>query len=443
MKIVLRTKTVALIFTITVLATFTSISPLLTNDTSPIIEAQSYSATATDQQKLDAIQRQLAELRKKKQDINDAIQVEKNKQGSYTSEIRLINQEKSLIESEIAEKELMIQELGLQIDILKKTIVDTEKVIAKTKVEVESLESEAEEQLADMYLDIKTNNNSLNLIFSDGSKNLVKTGLYQKSIQEETNNSLRKLQEKNQQLKEDQKRLEADKIAVEEDKAEVDKEKEALDKKRSELQAKTNKLWTLFNAAQTSIEKSNAVRESLSGEEAKLLAEQELINQRLFNSVRNMNNGTFVLKGTIIGYQGLTGLTTGYHLHFGVQYDGVTKNPCSYLPSGVIGGCAGNGQIAWPFKGNFYYTSGYGSRCFGSGSGRYCSFHSAIDIAHPVHNAPIYAAHDGWYKRGFEPCPAAYKNSSLCKAGGANYVVLCENKADCSKGFRTLYMHLK
>jgi len=41
--------------------------------------------------------------------------------------------------------------------------------------------------------------------------------------------------------------------------------------------------------------------------------------------------GIVVNKGEAIGTIGATGVATGYHLHFGVQVNGVWVNPCKYL----------------------------------------------------------------------------------------------------------------
>jgi peptidoglycan hydrolase CwlO-like protein len=394
------------------------------------------SANSDLEKELEEVQRKLGELRKQKQGIDETIEQEKAKQGDINSQIKLISSERQALENEVQEKELVIEELNLQVEILNETIEETEKAIKKTKGEIEDLEVEADQQLSDMYVDLKTNNAGLNMIFQETPKSLVKNGLYQKTIQEETNSSLRSLKEKNEQLKKDKVQVEEDKKKVEEDKKQLDEEKKKLDEKQAQLQGKINSLIALYNQAQKSINATKELDASLSDEEAKLLAEEEKLKQQIFNRVGKIDNGMFVKKGTIIGYQGLTGLTTGYHLHFGVKLNGGYRNPCEFLPPGKFGSCAGNSSLDWPMKGSFYYTSPYGPRKLGD----YTSYHYAIDIAHPTNHTPIYAAHDGWYTRGFEPCDSSYW---LCKNGGANYVVLCENKDNCNAGFKTLYYHLK
>jgi murein DD-endopeptidase MepM/ murein hydrolase activator NlpD len=43
-------------------------------------------------------------------------------------------------------------------------------------------------------------------------------------------------------------------------------------------------------------------------------------------------NGSYIERGTVIGYEGSTGFSTGPHLHFEVRYKGVPTDPRRYLP---------------------------------------------------------------------------------------------------------------
>ena len=54
----------------------------------------------------------------------------------------------------------------------------------------------------------------------------------------------------------------------------------------------------------------------------------------LYGHLRNfaVQNGDRVKAGEVLGFSGLTGRTTGPHLHFEVALDGVRRNPLLYLP---------------------------------------------------------------------------------------------------------------
>lgn len=163
------------------------------------------------------------------------------------------------------------------------------------------------------------------------------------------------------------------------------------------------------------------------------LAEQRRLEQIVFDRVNSIPNGAYVTRGTIIGAQGCTGYCTGPHLHFGTVLNGVYQNPCSLIPAGSLGGCGGgNGTISFPMSGSYVLTSGYGWR--------WGKFHYGLDIANYNSSAPIYAAHDGYMISGFEPCSSS---NPLCKNGGANYKIICQNKNNCNNGLKTLYWHLR
>lgn len=46
---------------------------------------------------------------------------------------------------------------------------------------------------------------------------------------------------------------------------------------------------------------------------------------------RAVSSGQQVSQGQVIGYVGKSGIASGYHLHFGIAYNGAYQNPCNYV----------------------------------------------------------------------------------------------------------------
>jgi murein DD-endopeptidase MepM/ murein hydrolase activator NlpD len=58
-------------------------------------------------------------------------------------------------------------------------------------------------------------------------------------------------------------------------------------------------------------------------------------------------DGAFVAAGTPIGFEGSTGCSSGYHLHFEVHVAGAVANPCPFLPAGYPSEHDSSGLRCW------------------------------------------------------------------------------------------------
>lgn len=411
--------------------------------TSSIFVSTSFATSSADQQRLDDIQRQLAAVGKQRQDLKNKIKNQKSLSSQYGSQIVDLNGQIQDLELSVQEKQLTIDELNLKIKSMQDDIAVTEQEIANTQGKISDLQVETDQRLADMYMDTKSFDNSVTLVFnSNGESDFVKDGLYREAIQQDTNSKLDDLSLAKANLETDKQQLQADESQVEQDKTQLEAETKALESNQTDLDQKKSRYEALKRNSDTAASAMAVQYATLSDAQAQLLAQEELLMQQIFNQVGNVQNGTAVKGGKIIGFQGLTGLTTGYHLHFGVMNNNSYVNPCSVMKplhpvSSVIGGCGtNNSPFAFaPITGTYYITSGYGPRNLGG----YTKFHYGVDIANTSHNAPIYAVQDGWLYKGFEPCSSS---NSLCKNGGANWVIVCQNKS-CKTGYKTMYWHLK
>ncbi len=406
---------------------------LLVTNTIPVI------AASGDQEKLEEVQRKLEELRREKKSVKSQYNSQKSLSNKYGSEIVSLNNEIKELQLAVEEKALVIDELNLKIKIVEQQIKDTEDKITQAQNNIQVLQKETDKRLADMYLDIKSFDNSMNMIFaSDGNADFIKDGLYREAIQEDTNSKLDRLSLEKSNLEKDKEQLTQDRIQVETDKSLLEEERKALESNQTMLAQKRSKYQSMKSQSDTAAKAIAYELETLSDSEKRLLAEQELLKQRIFNSVNSIPNGMYVKAGTIIGFEGSTGVSTGPHLHFGVSINGSTTNPCSALPNKKLAnatcGVANPKVSKWPMGGTPWLTSGYRT------SSR--PTHNAIDISSGG-SAAIYAAHDGYITYGNDGACSWYKGSYPCNGAGANYAIICQDKKNCNNGLKTLYFHLR
>ncbi|MCL5093853.1 MAG: peptidoglycan DD-metalloendopeptidase family protein [Patescibacteria group bacterium] len=119
-----------------------------------------------------------------------------------------------------------------------------------------------------------------------------------------------------------------------------------------------------------------------------------------------------IARGTIIGYQGNTGFSSGSHLHFGVYIGDQDVEPDPYLNSG---------QISYP-EDSFYISQGY----WGTFSHRGVGWPGGLDMV-SYYGAPIRAAADGnIIFDGYMP------------NGFGHYIIM-----EHGNGLRTLYGHMQ
>jgi peptidoglycan hydrolase CwlO-like protein len=386
------------------------------------------------------VQDQLTNLKNQKKTLQNQINSEKNKQGQYSGQISTLTAQAELLDVEISEKQLKIDELSLSISILKQSIEETESDIIDSKSSIKELEEKTDVNLAQMYVEQKVVSNDISMVFSSGSTdNFLKNAQYKNAVQEDTNKTLSTLEQKKKDLETKKAELEKDSVQLEKDKALLDEQKNALLVDMTTYNEQKSYYNKLISDSKKAVDTNQKVLGGLTAEEQELLAKEELLQQQIFNSIKSIPNGARVLKGTIIGYEGCTGICTGPHLHFAVQYDGGWRNPCSALPYKTLVnatcGVSSNPLITrWPLNSNPYLTSGYRT------SSR--PTHNAIDLATHAGD-PIYATHDGWYIRGNDGACSGYYGSYPCNGSGANYVKICSDKNNCSNGLSTMYFHLQ
>jgi hypothetical protein len=305
--------------------------------------------------------------------------------------------------------------------------VTEDNIVEKEEV-IEKLEHETNDRLVSMYLTKKSYNSVSIVLDSQTSMEFVKNDLYQRTIQEDTNDDLQSLNTEREQLQKEKEQLENDKLQVEKDKSVLDERKSALDNEKLVLDTKKVSLDKKVKESLSLQKQQELALQQSTVEEKKLLADAEYLKQQILEEIGTIPTGSYVRKGTIIGIEGMTGWATGPHVHFGVANNGTTQNPCNFVNCGAKTGS----QLGWPIAPAGVITSGYGYRSSG--------FHAAIDIS-TGGGAGIIAAHDGWITYGKQFCQDL--SWVKCNGGFAYYAIICENASNCNSGFKTSYWHLK
>lgn len=391
------------------------------------------------QDQLGDVQKELGEIKKKKQDINGKIASYKQQANSYAAKINTLNEEINLLDVEIQEQQLQIDELNLSISILQEEIELSKSVISQVEYDIEQTQVHVDNRIRGMYLDYKTGIGVTEIDATLDSDDVFKKAQYKSVLLEQTKELVDKLNRRIDQMNSQKASLDEKNNKLAQDLQAIDQTKATLDAKKSELVVQRQNFFALQDQARRASGAAQNEYRVLSEQEAKTRAEEQLILQKIFQSVGSVPNGSFVKAGTIIGYEGMTGIATGPHLHLMVAVNGKSVNPCTKLGKGPIANCQGDGTLGyWPFQTTHYFTSGYGNRCYNHNGFMRCSFHDGIDLQSSSRNSPIFAARDGWLQRGAWPC-----SGSLCNGGATKYVIICDDRNNCNNGLKHAYLHLR
>jgi septal ring factor EnvC (AmiA/AmiB activator) len=381
----------------------------------------------TLQEQLEEIEDQLKDIRGEKNTLQQQINEQQRKIGGYSGKLGTLQAEIESYQLEVAELELQIKELEVSIDILKEQIKVKENIITERVEDISGLEVDTQQRIRSEYAAFRVSRpGEQNIFASVNMDEYFKASQYRQLLQKRTNAVMEDMVEQKKQLEHDKLQLREQKTVLDRDREVLQEQRRTLNKKRELLESEIKKYYGVLYSLQGTVQGLKNDVGSLSRAEAKKKAEAEKIKQAIFNNFNPIKSGTWVVKGTMIGRQGSTGLATGPHVHFSVKKNGASLNPCAVVPGGRFGNCGGNGKLAWPLQGAFYYTSGWGNRCIAAWG--YCSFHDAIDIAHSTWNAPIFAAHDGYLYKGKDQY-------------GALYAIICQT-GNCNVGYKTGYWHM-
>lgn len=371
------------------------------------------------------IEKDIANIANDKKVLNQEITKSQAEKGEVSNEINNYQFNIRKNELEVADLKLKIQENEKSSEVLVIEIDSINNEIINKSLMYNNLKESVKNRLSDIYVNnvILTNSKSKN----DSRENYVKR-YFQNVIRVEDDQKADNAYKLRTELNEKEKELNIKKEDLSNHKKELIDKQVNLKSSISYLESQKQNKQSYINYIEMQLGQKKIEVNSLSQKSIELSSRISEVQKKIFELSKPISTGIVkkVKRGDYIGYQGDTGWSTGPHLHFFVSYNGgYALDPCKYLKSGIVAECSGNGSLSWPMISDVNWSRGF------------FNGHPAIDI-YKFNNAEIYAAHDGYAYKGKETCQSWYP---ICKAGGANYVIICESE-NCLTGWKTGYWHL-
>lgn len=320
-------------------------------------------------------------------------------------------------QQEIRSLEERLAVLEGQINSVKSSIKETEDNIVLTEKEIKAAEAKLEEQKEFLGL-------SMRQLYIHGNTSMIVAIAAAEDFAEfaDEQEYLGRLKDQIQTTLEEVQRLKA---KLEDDKSKLEDRKEELSAKKVALDNAAFERQQLLDETKGEEAKYQSTIANL---EQKRKQSEAALDAYLASLAAQSANGTLqsygrVEAGTIVGYLGNTGYSTGPHVHYKVTRNGSTINPYTAI---------NNLGWSWPVSGGGYLSQGYGCvpNSFYSRNG--CnvgwSWHNALDIA-AAEGTPLVAGAAG---------DIVFRG---CLSSGtifANYAVI----VDHGNGYLATYVHM-
>ena len=178
-------------------------APLLGLYLSPLNEVSAADEDLYDE--LDRLEKELADIKRQKVELDEKIANEKNLQNSLSYQIYQIANSISQLELDIKEKEIDIEKKETEIKILEEDITEARHLIESISKDVTQLQNTANDIIATIYIESKTNNMIDILLTSDASQSFVSQIQYHTALGTHDNELLFKLQDEKDTLEEHKK----------------------------------------------------------------------------------------------------------------------------------------------------------------------------------------------------------------------------------------------
>jgi septal ring factor EnvC (AmiA/AmiB activator) len=293
---------------------------------------------------------------------------------------------------EAAELQSVVNQLNSQIRQVQGQINSTAGQISKTESEIADLSSQIKVKEEDLAREQENQDEAIRVLYETSGQSTLEVLVGSDSISSLVSHS---------------EYLEALEVRIEATIAEIEKLKAELEQKKADLETRRNELVALQHQFQL----QRSLLQGQESEKARLLSNTrtELANFKAEEDEarRNLNRieaqlqttvsricrdgvkgsgprvGQRVNRGSVIGYEGSTGYSTGPHVHFEVCSAGRAVNPIGYVP-----------PLSWPLSSGFRITQGFGMTEYALAGAYGGAGHTGIDMT-VAYGAPVYASDSG------------------------------------------------
>ncbi|MEI7603936.1 MAG: hypothetical protein WCJ19_02865 [bacterium] len=369
-----------------------------TSNLTPTVDAQSSSDLTN---KLADINKQLDELRAKKQQIDNQLNAENHNQDSYANQISTYEQRIQSLDLAIQEKKKTIEAMETQIQLLQKQMDETQAKITVLEGKLADLKNTYENRVKNNFQNsFRTTLDSMLEI--DSFDNYIALKEFASTISQENQLVADELAVSKTELEDTKKQLSENLAQQNTLHDQLKAEATDLDLQQQGIAYQKNQKEAMLNQSKKNSQSLNSQKDELV---KTIQKEEKELDDYLFSIMYGAGNGSsrVVHTGDPIGKEGRSGWVAnndwsypdpdtepcgGAHLHFEVWKDvnsngegGYRTNPLPYIQ---------NGTISQPMK-SYYITQYYGENAYIYPS---TGGHPGLDLDGGC-GTPIYAVGDG------------------------------------------------
>ncbi len=425
-----------------------------------VANAASCTDSMTDAQCLEFLRTEAGKVAKAADKAQKSLSAEKIKQMNLTEQINYYNSQIAARESVIKQIEIELEAKNVEIRIISRDINDIQNNVDLIKQEINEFSESINSRIKLSYKYSFVSPVELALSANDAQEVLYKMK-YVDMVRKQDYENIIILSEKNNELVAHQEQLLARENEIKEVRNSIEEEKKTLFAEKSELASERTEYSALMAESKKLEAEYNKEIKALEAEKNSYDQQITAMIMRMYNE-GNLQNGTPVAKGQIIGFQGHTGCSYGSHLHFGIASTSNNRFVGDIDPFATghlvrSGGYARAGTASAPMD-NAYITQGfhsgkyidlvsltagnqshttYGScwvsptenQCYYVPAGtRLCGRNTTSGRWYPLRGegAPVYAIYEGTVYYGVDSW------------GGAKYAMVVH-----PNGFISMYVHLR